>query len=71
MMCGCIQKLDGMLAPQNTRLVTTLFGNPPRVVLRTEQVETGRGKAKAAHLLATFCPFCGDRYVKPEEADNG
>lgn len=61
-MCECINKVNADLKQHNTMLVFTLLGNPSRAVIDTMQVETGRGKKKAAAVIATFCPFCGERY---------
>jgi hypothetical protein len=61
-MCDCIFETDKMLAEHNTTLVTTLFSNPMRCTVRTDQLQTGRGKQKAATMLASFCPFCGESY---------
>ncbi|WP_313335734.1 hypothetical protein [Sphingobium yanoikuyae] len=65
--CNCIAEVNKTLAQHNTMLVFTLFGTPSRVIVDTTQVETGRGKKKAAAMIATFCPFCGERY-EPEPA---
>lgn len=65
MACDCIRTLDAQLKPYNTRLgVTLVFGKTSAVypTLVTEQVEKGRGKAKAKAMLPTFCPFCGVKY---------
>ena len=66
-MCGCIQRIDAELkaAGHNTMLNTTLFGTP-KAVVATVQRETGRGKKKAHLMLASYCPFCGERYPSPQ-----
>jgi hypothetical protein len=61
-MCDCLSDAAARLRELNTSVVTTLFASPERVVLRTDQIQSGRGKAKAAALIATCCPFCGLRY---------
>lgn len=64
MTCRCISVMNGLLAEHNTQLVTTLLGNPPRVVICTSKVDDRvRGRPKA--VLANFCPFCGEACVKP------
>lgn len=66
-MCECIEKIDGMLEPRNTKLgLTIVFSNPPKTYpsLVTEQIEKGRGKPKAAAMLPSFCPFCGAKYER-------
>lgn len=67
MACNCADDVDGKLAERNTRLERGLvFGQPesqnPRLILRTEQIETGRGKAKATAMFIKYCPFCGSKY---------
>lgn len=67
MACKCADDIDTMLASRNTRLSRAIVfsGNRednPNLMLVTEQVETGRGKKKAATMFLTFCPFCGVRY---------
>ncbi|WP_069337188.1 hypothetical protein [Sphingobium yanoikuyae] len=63
-MCDCIGTMNTALKAHNTMLVFTLLGNPARAVIDTMQIETGRGKKKAAAVIATYCPFCGQRYEK-------
>lgn len=64
MACTCIQTVNEKLASRNTRLVSTInlgdWAEYP--LIRTEQVETGRGKAKACAMQPTYCPFCGVSY---------
>lgn len=65
-MCECADNIDKMLAERNTRLTRAIVfgkrGNSPNLMLRTEQIETGRGKAKATGMFASHCPFCGEKY---------
>jgi hypothetical protein len=72
MACDCANKIDAQLVGHktNTRLERAIrFGgdaqNNPNLMLRTEQIETGRGKPKAAAMFLQFCPFCGTRYDAP------
>lgn len=65
MACECHDTVDAMLPPRNTRLARAIiFGGSkaPGIMLETEQVEKGRGKAKASTMFPSFCPFCGVRY---------
>lgn len=69
MACECIEKVDKLLAPRNTRLgLTIVFSNPmselPTLVV--EQIEKGRGKPKAVTMFPSFCPFCGTKYKADE-----
>lgn len=65
MTCNCIETVDAMLAQHNTRLMIPMIltgDQTPKVMIVTEQIETGRGKKKAKGMIATFCPFCGVPY---------
>ena len=67
MACNCADEVDEKLASRNTALERGLvFGQPdnrnPHLILRTIQIETGRGKAKASAMFINFCPFCGTKY---------
>jgi len=69
-MCDCIAQMNEKLAPRNTRLVVPILFTmrgapipPDTVFISTEQIERGRGKAKATLAVATYCPFCGSKYA--------
>lgn len=62
MACACISEMNAMLAKHNGALVTTLFGNPERTCVEVYQLKTGRGTKKPPKALASFCPFCGQKY---------
>lgn len=64
-MCKCAAKVDIDLAKYNTVLITTMFSH--QVLLRTEKLDAKK-RGKAATILASFCPFCGQKYHadKPE-----
>lgn len=71
MTCDCIPVVDKKLAERNTKLLQPItFSSlsdptePTRLMVVTEQVETGRGKQKAVGMFATYCPFCGVPYVR-------
>ncbi len=42
-------------------ICTNLFG-PPKALIETVQIKSGRGQKKAVKMFATFCPFCGVPY---------
>jgi hypothetical protein len=64
--CTCADDVDAALRERNTRLTRAITfsdrGNNPNLMLRTEQIETGRGKPKAIGAFLSYCPFCGTKY---------
>ncbi len=75
-MCNCIETTNTLLAERNTRLMLpiTFSGltnpkEPQRLMVVTEQIESGRGKKKACGMFATYCPFCGEIYKAEEEQE--
>lgn len=65
MTCSCIETVNEKLATRNTRLTQAIMFGPadhPGLMLETEQVERGRGKAKVVGMFLTYCPFCGVKY---------
>lgn len=71
MACTCVSTVNEKLATRNTRLTQAMMLGPcthDGLMLETEQVETGRGKAKPVAMFLTFCPFCGVKYEIDEVA---
>ena len=68
-MCDCIKQVNEQLKGYNTRVVYTLplFNpeSPKRVFLQTEKLDT-KSRVKPMGLQASYCPFCGTKYVEPE-----
>lgn len=66
-MCDCNTKMNEQLAAHNTILDTPWY--PPELqgvtFVRTDKLETGK-RGKPISVLATFCPFCGEKYAKAE-----
>lgn len=62
MTCTCIETVNEKLASRNTRLLEPIFihgDTGRRLFVETQQIETGRGKAKATSVFTSYCPFCG------------
>lgn len=74
MACNCMEDVNAKLATRNTRLTQAIVFNKagrennPDLMLQTEQIETGRGKAKAVSMFISYCPFCGAEYDPPRAA---
>ena len=68
-MCNCITQVNEQLKEHNTRVVYTLpLFNPDaprRVFLQTEKLDS-KSRKKPMGLQASYCPFCGAKYVEPE-----
>jgi hypothetical protein len=57
----CIRETNKELAKHNTKLVGNLL-NPNHIFIDTQRVKPLRGK-KAKVVIATYCPFCGEKLV--------
>lgn len=71
MTCKCIEIFDEALAERNTRIAPMLLFQSidgVRPSIRTEQIETGRGKKKACSVMPSYCPFCGMKYRESDAA---
>lgn len=66
-MCDCIAETNKLLAEHNGTLVTTLFGNPQRCTVGTDKADSKK-RGRAPFMLASFCPFCGEKYAKAESS---
>lgn len=63
--CGCIGRVNALLKPHNTILVTPLFGPACTAVETTKYQSSIRGKPK--RMIAKHCPFCGAIYPRSAE----
>lgn len=73
MACDCLKIMDDHLAQYNSRVcVAIVFGNGAmdgRAHVPTEKINPKNRERKG--VIATFCPFCGERYVPPESRAEG
>lgn len=63
--CRCIDKLEKLLQSQNQELALSLSMSsnyPDRCVVATQKIDT-RIRKKTPVLVASFCPFCGNKYL--------
>lgn len=72
-MCDCRDAVNERLAFSNAKIgMGLLFGEgrleaaPPMIVL--EKIDD-RKRGKLPHLVATCCPFCGERFSTETEPD--
>jgi hypothetical protein len=65
--CKCVDEANKALKPRHTHVVTTVFSG--MVGIRTELNYDAPKRTRAVSLIATFCPFCGVRYVGTVETD--
>lgn len=68
--CICFSQMDEKLKPHGAALLCNLFG-PPRAIVSTYQLlaEKGKRRKKVPYVLASFCPFCGVKYGRPDAED--
>jgi hypothetical protein len=62
MACKCFERFNAKYKEFNGELNYNMLDNPPRVLLATLQIKTGRGQKKPPHVVASYCPFCGEKY---------
>lgn len=67
-MCGCISKIDADLKPDGQCLDATMFGDRKATVMliRTDKWKHENRRSKPTRVIASFCPFCGEKYPRPK-----
>lgn len=70
--CDCVTATDKMLVEHNATVVTTLglFGAPRRVSLEVEKLDSKK-RGRPPRLIASYCPFCGEKYRSAIPAKGG
>jgi hypothetical protein len=69
-MCDCIDQMNAELAKKNTQLnvvFSMTTGKTLGVAVDVGPIEKKRNYRRPL-IIATFCPFCGERYA-PAESD--
>ena len=62
-MCDCIKTMNDALKERNIEIVVNLIG-PERAYVETHILTPKRGFRRPM-LQASFCPFCGEKYLTP------
>lgn len=69
-MCNCITQLSGQLKAYNTAIDVSinLSSNVPvKAIVKTYKDDESK-RQKAMTLIASYCPFCGEKYEATLEA---
>lgn len=63
-MCNCITTINDDLKPNGQCLDTTMFGvgKATTMLIRTDKWKYENRRNMPTRMIATFCPFCGERY---------
>lgn len=67
-MCECRERIDASLEPYGGRLAACFSGRSMRFepyLIQTEKREGAKRGARVPLVLATFCPFCGEKVERP------
>ena len=73
--CKCIDRLNGILAQKNTKIVCVwpitddMDIGPTRPKIETEKIDKKK-RGHPAGASATFCPFCGKKYEDKNKTGN-
>jgi hypothetical protein len=62
--CTCIAAVNKLLALRDTKLMVPIYG-PQLCMVQTMKLDDKK-RGKPVSVFASFCPFCGIKYVKPE-----
>jgi hypothetical protein len=68
MTCNCIEKIDaGLKAAEQCIDATMLEARKATTMLiRTDKWKHENRRGKPTRIIATFCPFCGEKYSTEE-----
>ena len=70
-MCNCIADIDKRLEPDGQCINASIFGNPRRAaidLIRMDKWVPENRRKKPRLMIASFCPFCGEKYADPPAA---
>lgn len=68
-MCECLANLNRDLKPAGQCVDATMFGvgKATTMLIRTDKWVHESRRNKPSRIIASFCPFCGEKY--PESAE--
>ena len=73
--CSCVEQINRDLAPDHTLNATMAFhGEPQRALvslIRRDTYKPETRRSKPSFVIATFCPFCGEKYAPGADAPSG
>jgi hypothetical protein len=63
-MCDCIERIDGSLQADAQCLDATMFGHrkATMMLIRKDKWKHENRRGKPTRIIATYCPFCGEKY---------
>ena len=69
-MCDCIDNINAELKPEGQCLDATMFGvrKATTRLIRTDKYALENRSYKDKLIVATFCPFCGEKYQAASRA---
>ncbi len=65
-MCTCIETINADLKPTGQCLDATMFGvgKATTMLIRTDKWKHENRRNMPTRIIATFCPFCGEKYAE-------
>lgn len=72
--CGCIGAINDHLKQHNTQLATSFSLAPDGgdaaelPIIAVEKIDTKK-RGRPVHIVPTFCPFCGTKYLRKADAN--
>lgn len=61
-MCECHVNMNAVLKEHNAELMSNMLSKDFRAVISTYKVEEKKRTKKPPYILASYCPFCGEKY---------
>lgn len=72
-MCNCIETINTQLAPKHILNTTMGFhgevSRPLVPLIRRDKWEVEKRRGEPRDMVASFCPWCGEKYPEPKKAE--